>query len=220
MTAVMNAYTLTWDDRYLQSLDRFLPVWLPEQNPGKYNQAGVETWAWSEFLRLVPHQGTEKAIRAWTDHTRRDLGIRAMNVYHLPGMAYRWETSGDPAWLAYCRAIVESHEFDLKTRNTSETARRLVLGFPDIPYGWVNGFHAAALAALEYGRRKGTDLDAGLRSLQAERAAIHKVPPQDTVYYEGHLDSEGAQPGTLRYYNESRIEIDGRPLDSQGRLTR
>ena len=170
MTCVLNAYTLTWDERYLESLNRFLAVWAPVYDVRKHYLGGTLPYPGAEFARLVDHRGFKDAFHKIMDDLRTKQNIDGQSPYYMPGMVYMWHETGDPTYLAYCRLVFQWYRHSLKTQGYADSVRRTVFGLPEFKYGMVSGYLAAGLAGIEEARAKGIDLDAGAEKLRSDRS--------------------------------------------------
>jgi hypothetical protein len=170
MTCILNAYTATWDKKYLNSLNRFLVVWAGVYDVQKHYLGGTLPYPGAEFLRLVDHPIFEDAYCKIMDDLRTKKSIDGQSPYYMPGLIYMWQKTGDPTYLAYCRLVFQWYRNSLETRGYADSVRRLVNGLPEFKYGMVSGYLAAGLAGLEEGRRKGVDFKAALKKLSAARS--------------------------------------------------
>jgi len=189
LTCVLNAYTLTWEQKYLQSLDRFLAVWAPVYDVTKHYLGGTLPYPGAEFARLVEHRHFQDVFHRIMGDLRVKKDIDGQSPYYMPGMVAMWETTGDASYLAYCRLVFQWYRHNLQRQGHSDSVRRLVLGLPDFKYGMVSGYLAAGLAGIEKARAQGIDLDAAAEKLRADRSG--------QLYYSVYGTVEG-KPG--RWY--------------------
>jgi hypothetical protein len=199
MTCVLNAYTLTWDGKYLDSLDRFLAVWAPVYdvtNPGHY-VGGTLPYPGAEFARLVEHPAFRRAFHKMMDDLRTKMPFDGQSAYYMPGMVYMWQVTGDASYLAYCKFCFDWCSHSLKARGCSDMVGRTVFGLPDFPYGMISGYLAAGLAGIAEAGSQGIDLDAATEELRSDRARAMGVPLEDGLYYSVYGTVEGS-PG--RWY--------------------
>lgn len=170
LTCVSNAYTLTWDQKYLQSLDRFLGVWSPVYDVTKHYLGGTLPYPGAEFARLVEHQQYQQTFREIMRDLRVKNPINGQSPYYMPGMVYMWQTTGDASYLAYCRLVFQWYRHKLRQDGHSDSVRRHVFDLPEFKYGMVSGYLAAGLAGIEQARSQGIDLDAATKKLRADRS--------------------------------------------------
>jgi len=169
MTCVMNAYTLTWDEKYLDSLNRFLDVWAPIYDVRKHYLGGTLPYPGAEFARLVDHERFQSAFHRIMDDLRLKKNIDGQSPYYMPGMVYMWQATGDPSYLAYCRLVFQWYRHSLTKNGRADSVCRRVFGLPEFKYGMVSGYLAAGLAGLDEAGAKGVDLKAATDKLRADR---------------------------------------------------
>lgn len=186
MTCVMNAYALTWEKKYLESLNRFLAVWAPVYDVRKHYLGGTLPYPGAEFARLVDHQGFKNAFHKIMDDLRTKEAIDGQSPYHMPGMVYMWQVTGDDTYLAYCRTVFQWYRHSLDARGYADSVRRTVFGLPEFKYGMVSGYLAAGLAGINDGCSKGVDFSSAAERLRADRSG--------SLYYSIYGAVEG-RPG-------------------------
>jgi hypothetical protein len=183
LTCMLNAYTLTWDTRYLASLKQFIEAWAPVHDPAKHYMGGTLGLPGALFGQLVQDADVAAAFAAAMDAFLERVALDGNSVYYLPGMVHRWQQTRDPVYLAYVHFVLLWHDWNLRQKGHSDMIGREVLGFPEFGYGFVAAHVAAGLAGLEEGQRRGVDLQAALGALRARRAQAQQVDPKDALHY-------------------------------------
>ena len=208
MTCMLNAYLLTWNPRYLHSLDRFLAVWEPVFDVRKHYMGGTLPYPGAAFLRQVKHERFERAFTAMMQRIRTDLEIDGQSAYVMPGMAWMFERTGDPTWAAYCQFVLEFHADRLRRDGGSDLVMRRSLDVPDFGYGSVSGYFAEALALASKPEVR-DQMEQALRQLGEMRAvAAGQDPSRGADFLAYGVPYSAEKP--YRWYRDGRIELRGK----------
>lgn len=208
MTCILNAYLLTWNPRYLRSLDRFLAVWEPMFDVRKHYLGGTLPYPGAAFLRQVKHERFERAFVAAMHKIRADMEIDGQSAYVMPGMAYMFECTGDPTWAAYCQLVLEFHQDRLRREGGSDLVMRRSLDVPDFGYGSVSGYFAEAIALVSRPELRDR-MEKPLRQLGELRAVAAGKPPAKAADFLTYSVPYSAER-PYRWYRDGRIEFRGK----------
>lgn len=124
MTCMLNACLLTWNNRYLHSLDRFLAAWEPVFDVRKHDTGSTLPCPGAAFLRQVKHERFECVYTTMMQRIRADLEIDGQSACVLPGMAWMFELTGDSTWAVYCQFVLEFHSDRLRHEGGSDLGMR------------------------------------------------------------------------------------------------
>jgi hypothetical protein len=204
MTCMLNAHLLTWNPRYLRSLDRFLDVWEPVFDVRKHYMGGTLPYPGAAFLRQVKHERFERAFEAMMQRIRTNMEIDGQSAYVMPGMSYMFERTGDPTWAAYCQFVLEFHQDRLRREGGSDLVMRRSLDMADIGYGGVSGYFAEALALVSKPEVRDA-MEKALTNLGEMRAvAAGKAPSAGADYLTYHVPYSAERP--YRWHRGGRVE--------------